>query len=295
MGAMHRLAFAVSALVLALGVGCAPPAQTFGGKRTERPPQKIVSLSPGTTEIVGTASLNQVLKGRTQACDFPSYITGTVPVVAGVKPDYERIAGIQPDLILYDSDLYGPADVAKIEELKAKTLPFAPKTIDEYIDWVGKFAAITNSESTLSQYVDKVEAARALAASDKLNPVPKIAVVMGGGGVSYVSGKDGFLADAIRAAGGEPVGAPGEKFVTLNPETLAATPPDIVFVPVDATKKDEIGRAVDAVRNDPRMAAVPAVKNGKLVPFDGDVLLRRGARVDRLIDGLHRAMARLSR
>jgi iron complex transport system substrate-binding protein len=223
---------------------------------------------------MGSYSFLRILVGRTESCNFPTSIA-SVPVVASVKPDYEALARVGPDLVLYDKSLYGEQDIAKIEELGAETFVMDVNTLDEYIDFVYRLGAKSPDPIRFSRYVDQIVAARGEAQASSPNPKPTVAVLSAGpsGTDPLIAGVNSFQADEVRAAGGEPVGPDSEKFEPMQVEAFLGMNPDAIVV--DGTSA--------RVYADPRFRALGAVKNRKVIDVDPDVLLRAGARVDKLI------------
>ena len=251
--------------------------------------RSVISLSPGTTEIIALNGDLISLKGRTAACNWPANSLGNVPVVAQVKPDYELIAKIHPDFIVYDKSLYSEQDIAKIKALGADTFEFSSNTVEDYIKDLYMLGSKLASETRFNDVATRVRVEIAAAGADKLEPKPKVAVIMPGpGGSDYIEGSKSFVADVVRKSGGEFVGPDSDKFGPMNAEALVALNPDIIVV--NASKSDAATN-VGLVANDPRLKTINAVKNGKVQPIDGDVLLRRGQRVDQLIKALHSVLA----
>src|SRR5579862_1441786 len=246
----------------------------------------IVSLSPGLSEVIG-GTAPQLLKGRTQSCDWPQSIL-SVPVVGSVKPDYEAFKRIGPDLIVYDASLYSPSDIDKIKGLGFDTMEFDAKTVDQFIDELFKFGNVVAQQTNISDYVDRIRVEEGDAKGDPPQPTPKVAVVMpGGGGSMMIAGTQGFVADVVKICGGDIVGPSTDKFVPLNAETLVSDDPDVILIP---TSSKTVNADVPAVLNDPKLQSVSAVKNKKVVALDQDVVLREGDRVDKFINAVHLAL-----
>lgn len=279
--------------------GCKSEGVLIGG--TDGPRYtSLVSLSPSTTELVGRYGNWRLLKGRTAACDFPTFIE-PVPVVAQTKPDFEKIAGIAPDLVLYDESLYNEADVERIKGLGAKEVfVITAQTVNEFIDQLYKFGALVGGETNVSKYADDILAAVENAKADQRPGTPKVAILMGGPGSYYISGKSGFLGDVINLCGGELVGPEGKEFQPANVESLIALNPDLIMVaggsayeamvatpsdqpPPKWDKRTNDGREARAILADPQLQSIKAVKTGAVAAVASDVLLRRGARLHDLI------------
>lgn len=277
-----RAWFAVISLAILAGVltGC-QTSTAVGGRPHERPIQSIVSLSPSTTEITGNFVRSDKLKGRTSSDNFPMTISA-VPIVGDVKPNYEAIAQIKPDLIVYDETLYNESDVAKIKELGIETLVLDANTVAEFIDWLYRYGARTGSETNMADYVDRIEAERARAKGGALDPQPQVAILMGDSPADLmIAGLKTFQADVVREAGGNPVGPEAEQYVPLNVEQLIALKPNVILTTGNP----------DAILRDPRLSSLPAVQSKRVARVTPDIMLRRGARLDMLLKTLYRFLA----
>lgn len=306
------LSLVIAALVL---VGCNPqPNVLIGGKDGPRY-ERIVSLSPSATEIIARYANWRKMKGRTQACDYPSYVS-SVPVVASVKPDYEKIAELKPDFIVYDADLYSDQDVERIKQLGAKEVfVFQANTIEDFKKEVMLFAARVAGESNTSKYVDQITNAVETAASDALPKKPRTAILMGGPGAYWAAGTDSLIADVVAKAGGELVGPSGNRFAPINTEALIGLNPDVILavggsadegmlavevranekVPDTPQKPASTGAEAKRVLEDPQLQSTAAVKSKYVYALAADVATRRGSRMNDLIDAMHTLMARVAK
>ncbi|MGV3614823.1 MAG: ABC transporter substrate-binding protein [Fimbriimonas sp.] len=287
---MRRASPLLSVLfLLGVLVGCQPQSAPPPMKFRPREYKRIVSLSPGTTEILAANFSVQNIVGRTSSCNFPTFATDKIPVVATVKPDWEKLRAARPDFIAYDAVLYSPQDVAKMKETGATLFGFTAKTVDEFQVQVFELANFVGSAARASDYVDKIQLERANATGTAPEPRQKVAVIMpGANGQHMILGKDSFLADVVRNAGGEPVGPAADRFVPLTPEALVSLNPDLIVVPAKDAK-DAAGARL--VANDPRFKNVKAVRDGRIRAMIGDVLLRMGSRVDTCIKGIYRLIS----
>src|SRR5262249_44758103 len=82
------------------------------------PAQRIVSLSPATTELLFALGAGSRVVGRTTWCDYPPEAKGVASVGDGLEPNIEAIAAQHPDLVvLYLSplDLRAAAALARLD------------------------------------------------------------------------------------------------------------------------------------------------------------------------------------
>jgi len=257
-------------------VGCKDDAQ-FGGQQREKNYATVISLSPSTTEIVCQMGLQNRLKGRTSSCDFPPSL-GSVPIVVnGTKPDYERIKSYNPALIVLDETLYGADDLAKIKELGIETAILSPTSLDNVLDYYAQIGMLVGNEQGASDFIDRVFATRETALGNMGESRVPSMVLIGGGPDYMVAGSQTYVADAVRAAGGEFLGPEAKLFVAINPEEIIRLNPQVVFMPKGDAEK---------FLADSRFASVSAVKNRRVYPTDSGVLLRPGSRIDKLIQAM---------
>lgn len=281
---MRRLSLLLMPALLLSALACSKPLpeRAFRSKAYQR----IVTLGPGVSEIlVGNTDAGPRVKGRTAADNWPTYGLNSIPIVASVKPDAEAIAKVNPDLIVYDSALFSPADIEKLKDTAKDATMYAvsANTIDDFENQIFEIGSLVGSEIRVNDYVIKIDQARSKAQASESSQLPKVAVILpGDGGGDFIAGTGSFVADAVKAAGGQPVGPDATLFVPANGEAIAAFNPDIIIVPA---KKTDMKGAL-SVLNNPAYKSTNAVKLGNIKAVDQDVLLRRGGRVDVLIDAL---------
>jgi len=250
--------------------------------------RSIVSLSPSTSEVIASCGDIQTLKGRTAACNFPDNMMKPIPIVASVKPDYEAIQKIHPDLIVYDKDLYSDQDIEKLKSTGADFFFIDAVTLADYVKELYVLGSKLAWETRFNDYIARIDSERSTAAAAPYSPAPKVAIVLpGSNGDDLICGTDGFLGDIVKICSGVIVGPKGKQFVPLNAEAFVALNPDVIIVGGSKTDRNQPG----LVMADPRFKTITAVKQGRVKAMKSDVLLRRGQRVDELIKALHALMA----
>ena len=284
MGSM-RLALPLLLPLVVVLSGCGAKAQTVGGVPRMGKAPRVVSLGPSTTEIVASNFNVALLVGRSEKDDYPANVA-QVPVVASVKPDFEKIKGANATFLVFDADLYNPDDVKRIEASGVESFPFKAHTVAGFEKELYELSGKLGSETGVSGYVDRIERERSIAEGDPPASPPKVAVVLDGG--KYLAGTESFLADVVRIAGGKLVGPAADKFDAMGAEALVAAAPDAIVL---ATTKEAAAKEIATLRADPRFATTPAVKNGRISAIEQDIVLRRGTRVDKLIESMHKIVA----
>lgn len=276
-------AFLLSSLLGALVLGGCKQ-QPPSGIKMVRPVQTAVSLCPDAAELLMLASVRTI--GRSASDNYPPSVAG-LPIVCNIKPDYEKIAELKPDAIVFDPSLFTPDDIQKLKALNIPLAPIEGNTVDEFIKCLYRLGQTTQSETAYMDYIDRLEKAVKACSSDPIQAHPKVAVMMTSKNANpMIAGTGSFYDDLVRVAGGEPVGPSTDKFQPINAEALLALNPDAIVV---AAPKG----APDGLTDDPRFAQLKAVKNRKVMVVEQDYLVRRGERVDVVIDKLHDALIKL--
>lgn len=272
---MRFASLALSALIAgALVGGCGKEQPEMGKKTPPKVFKTVVSLSPSSTELAGIIFSREII-GRSASCDQPPFVKERPIVLKGLKPDYEEIAKLKPDAVMYDPDLFQPSDIDKFKELGIETYPLGKgDTVLEFCDMIYDYGKYTLAETLGSEYVDRIMRERQTAIAAAPSPAVTMAVLMGGVGTEHmIVGTDGFVADVVKSGGAEPVGPAGKQFVTLNAEAFIAMDPEVIIV----------AGQPDPVRYDPRFAQMRAIKNERVFGTNSSVVLRRGAYVERFI------------
>ncbi len=271
-GCMRLLPLIGLLLLLGFG-GCGDQKTIVGGKKAPKIYNRVVSLSPGATELA-SAKFGRIIAGRTASCNSPARIKEAPIVMKGVKPDYEKIVKIKPDAVIYDPELFSESDIAKFTELGIPTVAIGGDSVDAYIDSVYEFGRFTGAEELGSKYLDAVEAERRNALAVPLTPPVQVAIIMPGSGYEHmVAGTESFYADVVKCGGGSPVGPKGSHFMQLSAEWLIQANPELIIT----------AGPPDSVLKDPRFKNLDAVKKNHVFGTNPDVTLRRGAYVDRFI------------
>lgn len=238
----------------------------------EKEPTAIVSLSPSATEILFAIGKGDLLKGRTDFCNYPPEAANVASMGSITEPNLELIASVKPDLVLI-SDMFSPELKAKIEALGIKVFDLSSHDSFEgvytAIENAGK---ITNAAAASTQLIAdmKIKIDDVLAKVANASKTKVYYVVGFGEYGDYTAGKGTFIDQMITMAGGENVAqdADGwkyslEKLIEKNPELI------ICSQYYDSKKGIEAANGYKDLE---------AVKNGQLKEIDNDLLDRQGPR-----------------
>lgn len=238
------------------------------------PPRRIVSLSPGTTEMLFALGLGPRVVGVTNYCNFPP-AAQKVAKIGDVTTNDERVLTLNPDLIVADK-VANRAAVGRMAGRGKTLFAVGPTTlleVEQSLRDLGKLTGTERQANVVAAGMErKRKAAAALATHDGKRP--KVLIVIGTNPL-FVAGRGTFLDDVVTRAGGVNLGANVVGYGAMSPEKVVANPPDIVLG--DA-------RVRAALQADPALRTLAAVRANRFFAVSNpDILLRPGPR---LADGL---------
>jgi iron complex transport system substrate-binding protein len=272
---------AASLLVLLPAADSARTVKDQTGRMVNVPenPHRLVSLAPNITEIVYALGLGDELVGDTDNCDFPPQATSKPHVGTMVSPSLERIVALKPDLALGTPEANRRETADQLERLgvpvygvTANTLKGTLASIEDLGKVLGHAAEAGRLVAQMQARIDGVEN------RIKGQPEPTVLFVVWYRPLITV-GPGTFIADAIRAAGGKPIGEnlKGE-WPRLTLEELLPLNPDAILFP----KTESFSPSLEEFRGLPGWKDLHAVKDGHMY-FVSETIERSGPR---LVDAL---------
>jgi iron complex transport system substrate-binding protein len=243
-------------------------------------PQKIVSLTPATTEILfALGAGDRVVAKVEDIANYPPE-AASIPVVAtfaGV--DVERIVELEADLVI--SGGTGLTQGAAVEQLRRAEIPVLvayPTTVDgalHGIRLIGQAIGAGDDGSNLADSMrSTIDSLSAIAASAETQPRVFYEIDVTGG--IFTPPAESIYGEMFRLAGAEPIS--GDAAYSISLEDLVAADPEVILLG-DAA----YGVTADTVAARPGWAGMTAVKSGRIEPIDDIVVTRPGPR---LVDGL---------
>ncbi|HET8552892.1 MAG TPA: cobalamin-binding protein [Gammaproteobacteria bacterium] len=103
----------------------------LAGAAVAAPAHRIVSLSPGLTELAYAAGAGRYLVGTTAYTDYPAAATKLPQVGDAFHIDVERLVALNPDLVLAWASADPPALLARLKSLGFKVAVFKPRSLDD--------------------------------------------------------------------------------------------------------------------------------------------------------------------
>jgi iron complex transport system substrate-binding protein len=286
---------ATSALVTAAPPS-ATPAPTFPVTLTDdegtdvtvpSEPQRIVSLTPATTEILFAIDAGPRVVGKVE--DIAKYPpeAESIPIVATFSGvDVEKVVALEPDLVI--SGGAGLTQGDAVEQLRRAGIPVLvayPTTIDGALAGIRTIGTAVGEHDAAATLADEMArdlddlATIASTAPDRPRLFYEIDVT---GGI-FTPPAESIYGEMFKLAGSEPI--PGDASYSISLEALVAADPEVILLG-DAA----YGVTPEAVAARPGWGDMTAVKNERIEPIDDIVVTRPGPRLVQGLEALIRAI-----
>jgi iron complex transport system substrate-binding protein len=240
--------------------------------------ERIVSLAPNLTEIVYAVGAGDHLVGRTRYCDYPLEVKNVAEIGDTMTPSIERIIALKPQVVLVSTASQLEAFTKQLEQQKIAVYVTNPRSLDEVFrsittlgdlfgthDRAGKLAA------DLRRRADAVTAA-----VGSTKPITVFYQVSNE--PLYTIGRESYLTDLVRRAGGVSVTADvASAFPRFSDEAALAARPEAIVLPTGGSMGTANSTVAASLKNS------PAALNNRVYKINEDHLQRPGPR---LVDGL---------
>jgi iron complex transport system substrate-binding protein len=241
-------------------------------------PERVVSLTPATTELLFALGEGDKLVGRGEFDDYPPEAADVPPVASFTGVDIEAVVGQEPDLVLAGGNFFTPPDdVARLRDLDIPVLVLYAENVDEVLtdielvgQAIGASDAAEEMTTDIAQRVDEVTTAVAeLAATRTFYEI-------GYGPDIYGPAPDSFVADMVLLAGGEPITTGDPVVFSITLEQLVDQDPEVIVLG-DAAYPPPVCPDVVAAREG--WSDMTAVTNGDIRPVNDIIVTRPGPRI----------------
>lgn len=243
-------------------------------------PQRIVSLTPATTEILFAIGAGPRVIATTDFDDYPPEAVALPDVASFQAVDVEKIVGLEADLVIAGGNFFNdPAAIAQLRGLGIPVVVVYAPTVDGVLKdieligtAVGAVAAAKDLSASMRAGFDQVTAAL------EGRPRPRVFYELDATTDIYTAADDSFVAEMIELAGGDPITTGSPTDFSISIEKLITADPQVIVLG-DAA----YGVTPEAVAARAGWDVMTAVKDGAIRPANDLVITRPGPR---LVDGL---------
>jgi iron complex transport system substrate-binding protein len=249
---------------------------------------RVVSLAPNLTEIVFALGDENHLAGDTDFCDYPREAKQKPHVGGPVNPSLEQIAALMPDLVLATKSINRRETVSALDRIGLSVyVTEAPNSVEQMISSVEHLGGALGAEKSAATLAGDLRARlsdldRRLAGAAQRRVLfivwtdPLISV-----------GRDTFIADALRRAGGSSVVETKAEWPHISMEEIVRLQPEVlVFASAHA---GDTQHEIDMLRTRPGWKNLDAMRQGNVVVVS-DAINRPAPRMVDAIEQLARAL-----
>lgn len=247
-------------------------------------PQRIVSLTPATTEILFAVGAGPRVVATTNFDDYPPAALALPHVATYQGVDVEKIVGLNADLVVAGGNGFNSPDaLAKLRSLNIPVLVVYAPDVAGVLKDIGLVAAAVGEGPTGAALVARMKAGiDSIAAATSGGPHPRVFYELDATKEIYGPADRSFPAGMISLAGGDPITTGSPTVFSIPLERLLAADPQVIVL---GDANYGVTAAQVAARSG--WGAMTAVKDGAIRPVDDVLVTRPGPR---LVEGL-RALA----
>ncbi|MHC1742337.1 MAG: ABC transporter substrate-binding protein [Syntrophobacteraceae bacterium] len=250
-----------------------------------RRPLRIISLSPGQTEILAALGLTLETEGITENCDYPPEALGKRTFGTWFAPDLNGVMAARPDLVC----TFGKHQEEAREVLQDAGLRLFhgnPDSVEASLTEMFRLGCETGREEAgrtlMTRLQERLTDVRRRIDSGRDPEPPSVFRIMNWDPLITV-GPGAFQHDVIRCAGGRNAHGEAEApYVVCPGDLLGELDPDAVFFCEPFIRSILLG--------DPAWSTLKAVKTGRIFVFDCGLTCRSGPRILDMVESLAAAL-----
>jgi iron complex transport system substrate-binding protein len=263
----------------ALAVGCSPRANACS---TVKHPQRIISLSPSTTEVLwGVGAFSRVV-AVSDYDDFPPEVKNLPKIGGWSNTNLEQVATLKPDLIVVTQS-QAPMIKDKLDALGVCVVVVPSYTVADALASITQIGAAVGEDEAarklLAETQGKLDAVRA--ATKELKRPRVLCIVDRVPGTLrglYAASKGSFFVELIEIAGGESIAPPAANgFGQIGKEAIVTLDPDIIIDMAQSSNSSQLAEDPKEVWDELRQ--VKAVREGRVFALRDTSVLHPSQRV----------------
>lgn len=245
-------------------------------------PQRIISLTPATTEILFSLDLKNKIIGVTSDCNYPKDAIKKEKIGKFGFINLEKVISLKPDLIIATKDMNNQLNVLK--KYNVPIIAIQTKNLDSVISNIKLLSEVSGSQKEGKVLTDKLnkKLAKIKSISLKSKKHPKVFYCIWHNPI-MTTGKNSFISDMIRTTGAINISDEiNVSFSAYNVENLIIKNPDYIVIP-DSTYKN-INFSIIPWNK------LKAVKNNHVIRVNDDLYLRPSPRIFDATEELQRKL-----
>jgi iron complex transport system substrate-binding protein len=243
-------------------------------------PQRIVSLTPVDSEILGALHVDSRVVGVDYYTDYPADMAAKTKITdVNSTPNIEEIIALKPDLVLsYGHETNSSVSHADTQLMAAHITVYdlPAEDLEGSITEIRLIGQLIHAESDANTLANSMQSSIDTVRT-KVAGASRPTVYMElyyGNGPTYVFGGGSFGDELISDAGGTNIfhdNTSGAGYPAVNNEAIIAANPQVIIL--------TDGDSVTSVAQRPGWSAIAAVKSGMVFTIDPNLTQRPGPRI----------------
>ncbi|MBE3582362.1 MAG: cobalamin-binding protein [Thermoanaerobacteraceae bacterium] len=241
-------------------------------------PERLVSLSPGNTEILFALGLGEKVVGVDDYSDYPP-AAAQVPKVGGFSnPNVEKIVALKPDLVLA-TNMHEQA-VRRLEEVGIPVAVVSPKTVEgvlESIEWIGKMTGAGEGAARLvADLRGRMQRVEAVVKEIPREKRPWVYYEVYSDPL-MTAGPQTLIGQLIELAGGRNIAYDAQTdYPEFSAEAIIERDPEVIIFPQWHGSES---LTVEQVKSRRGWQEIRAVKDNRVFGVDANIVSRPGPRI----------------
>jgi iron complex transport system substrate-binding protein len=257
------------------------------GRHVQVPQQieRVVSLAPNLTETIFAVGAEKQLVGVTTYCDYPEAAKSLPKVGDTLHPSLESIIASKPQIVFVSTSSQLENFTQQLNSHGIAVFVTDPHDLESVFHSIQQIGELLNHQNEATDLVKKLRA-RSEAVEQAVKPLKPVTVFYQlSDKPLYTAGKEAFVTDLIRRAGGVSVTAevPGA-WPRYSAESALAARAEAIILPTGGASKMGNSDVAEPLRRS------PAALNGKVYKIDADHLTRPGPRAVEGLEEMARAL-----
>ncbi len=249
--------------------------------------RRIVSLAPNLTETIYALGAQDRLVGVTNYCDFPPEALKKTKIGTALNPSLEAIVGLKPDLVLATTAIDRLETVQSLERLGISVYATDPRTVEGILVSIRDVGEVIGTPQQGDALAASLATRLAEIKQHLAGSTPKRILFVVWEKPLITMGKNTFLADAVRWAGGESVFNLTQNWPAVSLEEAVRQQPDaLVFASGDPRNSE---KEYAELRTVPGWRVLHAVEQRQIITVS-DAIARPAPRLIDAIEQLARAL-----
>lgn len=250
------------------------------------PVVRIVSTLPSATEMLFAIGLGERVVGVSNFCRYPPQVTSLPKIGNVVRPDFERILTLRPDLVVITDrspELAGRLAAARLPYVAVATTTLADVSLG--MARIGAAAGIEpQARAVVRSMEERLQRVHTRAVA---RPRPRVLLILGRNPDTLTgivaAGAGSYLDDLVQLAGGDNVVSRVSSlpYPKVSLESILSLDPQVIVDTIDMSGVDpnRERRNAEGHKLWQRYQTLSAVRTGRVHAAESDALVIPGPRV----------------